>query len=103
MQKVEHAIGEADTRSWGAPVRQARLELAPIEYDLLLGGQRRGRQDARPQFGGRDGGGAALADDDGRGGVGRAHRGFVIGVKRQHDRKHRGDRVAGARHVTHPY
>ena len=80
---------------------EPRIELAPVEHDLLLGGERRGGQDARPQFGGRDGGGAALADHDGGRGIGGAHRRLEIGAERQHDREHRGDRVARAGHVAH--
>ena len=73
-----------------------------VEHDLLLGARASPPAECgeRNSVGG-DRRGAALADHDGGGGVGGAHRGLVVGACRQHHRQHRHHRVARTGHVAH--
>ena len=87
--------------SGAAPFGEALVEHRAVVDDLVLGGERRCRQDACAQLVGRDRRGAALADHDGGGRIGDAHRDLEVGARGQHDGERRHHRVAGARDVPH--
>ena len=101
MQNIEAAIGETDAQSLLAPVRQMRIEIAAGRHDLLLGRQRRMRQDFPPQFRRRHGSGALLADRNGSRRIRHPQRGLPVGPGRKRQRQRRSDRVARARDVAH--
>ena len=101
MQKIETAVGEADAQPVLAPIGKPFVEHRPVEDDLVLGRERRRRQNAMAQFGERHGRRAAFADDDGGRGIGGAHGELVRRLHRQQHRHHGRDRVAGAGDVAH--
>ena len=85
------------------PVGKPLVEHRPVEYDLVLGRERSGRQDAVAQFGERHCRGAAFADDHGGGGIGGAHGDIERCLHRQQHRHDGSDRIAGAGDIAHLY
>src|SRR6516164_7074045 len=53
MQQVKTPVGETDAQPVTSPFREPFIQHRPIEYDLILGRERGGRQDAVTQFGQR--------------------------------------------------
>ena len=88
-------------RSCPPPLVEPLVEQRAVEHDLLLGRERRRRQDARAQLGGGHRRGAGLADDDRGRGIGGARRRLEVRPHGEQRRKHGDDRVAGAGHVAH--
>ena len=103
VQQIEAAVGESDAQALPPPVGEMIVEQRPVEHDLLLGRERRCRQNARAQFGDRQSRGAAFSHHHRRRGIGRAHGGFEIGAHRQHGGDHRHHRVAGAGNIAHAH
>jgi hypothetical protein len=98
VQEIETAIGEADAQA--PPFGEPLVEHRPVEDDLLFGGERGGGENARAQLRRRHSCGAALADHHRGRRIGRAHRGLIVHLGREHHRKRGNHGIARTRSVS---